>query len=102
MTEALSSATSDLPRVRPAKAREGADLRMFARNTAGAIREGAQNAVAGAVERAVRTLQSSGYDPVVVLTGGDASRILHALPEPPIYRPHLVLEGLAHMLETAQ
>ena len=102
MTEALSTATSDLPHVTPGKAREVADLKMFARNTAGAIREGAQNAVTGAVERAVRTLESNGYDPTVVLTGGDASRILNALAKPPIHRPHLVLEGLAHMLETGK
>ena len=56
----------------------------------------------GAVERAFGTLQSSGYEPTIVLTGGDASRILNALVEAPMHRPHLVLEGLAHMLESAR
>lgn len=102
MADALAAATSDIPSVRPAKAREGADLGMFARNTAAAVREGAQNAVTGAVDRAFRTLQSSGYDAKIVLTGGDASRILNALRETPVHRPHLVLEGLAHMLESAR
>jgi len=102
MAGALASATSDIPKVSPAPARKGADLGMFARNTAAAVREGAQNAVAGAVDRAFRTLQSNGYDAKIVLTGGDASRILNALVETPLHRPHLVLEGLAHMLESAR
>ena len=102
MAGALASATSDIPRVRPAPRRAGADLGMFARNTAAAVREGAQNAVAGAVDRAIHTLRSNAYDPVVVLTGGDASRILDALCETPLHRPNLVLQGLAHMLETAR
>ena len=101
MATSLSSATSDIPQVRPAPGRGGADLGMFARNTAAAVREGAQNAVAGAVDRAIQTLQSNAYEPVVVLTGGDASRILNALCESPLHRPHLVLQGLAHMLDTA-
>lgn len=102
MSNALASATSDIPTVKPAPARGAADLGMFARNTAAAVREGAQNAVAGAIERAIRTLQSNAYEPVVVLTGGDASRILNALSETPLHRPHLVLQGLAHMLDIAQ
>ena len=102
MADSLSSATSDIPQVRPAPGRDGADLGMFARNTAAAVREGAQNAVAGAVDRAIQTLQSNAYQPVVVLTGGDASRILNALCESPLHRPHLVLQGLAHMLDVAR
>lgn len=102
MTDALAAATSDIPKVRPASGRAAADLGMFARNTAVAVREGAQNAVAGAVDRAIRTLQSNAYDARIVLTGGDASRILNALVEAPVHRPHLVLEGLAHMLESAR
>ena len=102
MAGALASATSDIPAVKPAPGRGEADLGMFARNTAAAVREGAQNAVAGAVDRAIRTLQSNAYAPAVVLTGGDASRILNALCETPLHRPHLVLQGLAQMLDTAR
>lgn len=101
MANALASATSDIQSVRPAPGRGGADLGMFGRNTAAAVREGAQNAVTGAVDRAIRTLQSNAYEPVVVLTGGDSSRILNALCEPPLHRPHLVLQGLARMLDSA-
>ena len=101
MAGALASATSDIPTVKPAPARAGTDLGMFARNTAAAVREGAQNAVAGAVDRAVRTLRSNAYDPTVILTGGDASRMLATLveTETPVHRPRLVLRGLAHMLD---
>lgn len=102
MAAALSAATSDIPLVRPLPARKGTQLQMFARNTAAAVREGAHNAVAGAVDRAAQTMRSNGYDPTTVLTGGDASRILEALDVAPLHRPHLVLRGLAHMLESAQ
>ncbi len=101
MASALTSATSDIPTVRPAPGRGAADLGMFGRNTAAAVREGAQNAVAGAIDRALRTLHSNAYQPAVILTGGDSSRILNALCETPLHRPHLVLQGLAHMLDTA-
>ncbi len=102
MLESLSSATSDLPHVKGAPRHRGADIEMFGRNTAAAIREGVQNAIAGAVERALQALQSNAYAPVVVLTGGGASRILDALNDAPLHRPNLVLQGLAHMLENAQ
>jgi len=99
MAASLHLATSDIPHVKAAGASADSGLSMFAKSTTAAVREGTQNAVAGAVDRAFRTLQSSGYDPVIVLTGGDASRILNALCEPPVHRPHLVLQGLATMLE---
>ena len=102
MAGALASATSDIPSVKPAPGRADTDLGMFARNTAAAVREGAQNAVAGAVDRAMRTLQSNACEPTVVLTGGDASRMLTTLSETPVHRPHLVLQGLAHMLDHPQ
>ena len=102
MANALSSATSDIPSVRPLPPRKGPTLQMFAHNTAAAIREGAANAIAGAVDRAIRTLRSNGHKPTIVLTGGGASRILDALVVKPVHRPHLVLQGLAHMLESAQ
>ena len=73
----------------------------IAANTGDAVRAGALNAVAGAVERAIRVLRSNAYEPDVVLTGGDASRILNALDEQAVHRPNLVLQGLMHMLESA-
>jgi type III pantothenate kinase len=100
MATALSNETSDIPRVSRAAAGSGG-LEMFANNTADAVRQGALNAVAGAVERAIRVLRSDAYEPAVILTGGDASRILSVLAEPPSPRPNLVLQGLLHMLESA-
>lgn len=74
-------------------------LAMFANSTAAAVHQGAWNAVAGAVERAINTLRSEGYDPFTVLTGGDASRMLAAFAEAPELREHLVLEGLLTILD---
>ncbi len=102
MLGSLSAATSDIPLVRGAAKQAAGDLKMFGHNTAAAVREGVQNAVAGAVERAFRTLQSNAYEPTIVLTGGGAARILEALEETPLHRPNLVLNGLAHMLENTQ
>ena len=99
MGQALATSTSDIPPVSPAPPRAGAALGMFGRNTAAAVREGGQNAVAGAVDRAFQALQSNAYTPTIVLTGGDGSRILNALCAAPLHRPHLVLQGLARMLE---
>lgn len=102
MLESLSSATSDIPSVKVAAKQSSCDLKMFGKNTASAVREGAQNAVVGAIERAGETMQANGFESTLVLTGGGASRILVALYEEPLLRPHLVLEGLAHMLERDQ
>jgi len=98
MLEALTASTSDIPAVgRQQSAASGLD--MFGDTTSKAVQNGAWNAVAGAVDRAITTLRSNAYDPTVVLTGGDASRMLTALGTEPLHRPHLVLQGLARMLQ---
>lgn len=102
MLNSLTLATSDIPLVRATGKNTAGDLKMFGRNTAAAVREGAENAITGAVERAFRTLNDSTYEPTIILTGGGAARILATLEQPAIHRPHLVLHGLAHMLENAQ
>lgn len=102
MLESLSLATSDIPRVAVSAKQASGDLKMFGANTAAAVREGAQNAVIGAIARAAQALRSNAYDPTIVLTGGGASRILGALDEAPLHRPNLVLCGLAHMLENSR
>jgi len=101
MAGSLATGTSDIAAIKPKAVGDAPGLGMFGRNTAAAVREGVQNAIAGAVDRAFRTLQSNAYEPTIVLTGGDASRILNALCVAPVHRPHLVLHGLAHMLEVA-
>jgi type III pantothenate kinase len=99
MTDVLAASTSDIPRVKPAPATGGGLLDMFAGSTAAAVREGASNAVVGAIDRAFDVLASAYCEPALVLTGGDASRILNALCVSPMHRPNLVLAGLAHMLD---
>ena len=59
---------------------------------------GAWNAVTGAIERALVVFRAGGYDPKVVLTGGDAERIIEHIQCDSEHRPHLVLQGLARML----
>ena len=102
MINALAGATSDIPNVRALPVGKEASMQMFGRSTAAAVREGVQNAIAGAVDRAFRALQSGGIEPTAVLTGGDASRILDALATTPLHRPNLVLQGLAHMLDSTE
>lgn len=101
MLQSLASATSDIPVVQARRRQSADDLTMFGKNTASAVREGAQNAVVGAVERAVRLLQENGHDVELILTGGGASRILDALDDDAQHKPHLVLQGLRHMMEYA-
>ena len=97
MFAALNASTSDIPVVAGRMA-VATGLDMFGDTTSKAVQHGAWNAVTGAVERAITTLRSNAYDPAVVLTGGDASRMLAALGTESLHRPHLVLQGLARML----
>ena len=102
MATALASSTSDIPAIAKS-AKAGTDpLAMFGRTTSAAVSEGALNAVVGAIERAVRALQSASIKADIILTGGDASRILTALNMPANHRPNLVLQGLLHMLESTE
>lgn len=100
MARALRNDTSDIPGSVRAPGPPGNGLDMFASTTSGAVDNGVSNAVCGAIERAVRTLRSAGRRPKIVLTGGDASRILSRLDGDVHHRPHLVLQGLAHIVES--
>ncbi len=102
MAGTLAGETSDIGAVAGSRKRVASGMEIFGRSTAEAVRNGAGNAVTGAVERAITTLRSNAYDPVVVLTGGDASRMLDAFAEEPLLRPDLVLQGLKHILENRQ
>ncbi len=99
MAKALASETSDIPMTDPSEPGEFEGLKLFAADTAHAVASGSESAVTGAVERAYRVLRSSAKDAELILTGGDASRILGALDEPAEHRPNLVLSGLWRMLE---
>ncbi len=100
MSDALRSDTSDIgvaiSNVRDPKP----GTALFANSTDRALAYGALNAVCGAVERANRQLRSLGQRPRIVLTGGDASRILKQLGGAWDHRPNLVLQGLAIMTQS--
>lgn len=67
----------------------------FPDNTGDAIASGALNALAGAVERMVRYVSEAGEaEPIVLLSGGDASLVAPLLNERVQVVDNLVLEGL--------
>ena len=99
MAKALANETSDIPMTGLSEPGQFLGLKLFTGDTAHAVASGSESAVTGAVERAFRILRSSAYDAELVLTGGDASRMLTALGTEPLHRPHLVLQGLARMLQ---
>jgi type III pantothenate kinase len=102
MATSLATETSDIPEVRRALTSQPCDLEMFAASTAAAVASGTLNSIIGAIERAAKAMRDNGQAPVVVLTGGDASRILKSLDCEAEHRPHLVLHGLARILEDRQ
>jgi type III pantothenate kinase len=102
MAASLANETSDIPGIRRKAPGGERGTDVFADTTAGAVAQGALNAVVAAVERATRMLNDSVGKPTIVLTGGDASRILRSLDGAVVHRPHLVLQGLARILEDRQ
>ena len=99
MTEALAASTNDIPAVSGRIPAAASGLDIFGDSTSKAVQAGCWNAIVGAVDRAIKTLRSNAYRPKLILTGGDASRMLTALGTEPLHRPNLVLQGLVRMLE---
>jgi type III pantothenate kinase len=100
MTAALENKTSDVGATGRARKDPGMGMQLFAKSTSVATRNGSLSAVCGAVERAVKSMRAEGFRPKIVLTGGDASRILKQLDGNILHRPHLVLQGLAFILQS--
>ncbi|HSD69945.1 MAG TPA: type III pantothenate kinase [Woeseiaceae bacterium] len=98
MSSCLSAQTAEIP-PQGRRANPSAQ-RAFANNTGAAVTNGAFNAVCGAIERAVHAARKAGLRPRIVLTGGDASSILTRLEGSVLHRPNLVLQGLAHIIDT--
>lgn len=98
MREALHANTSDLPAPKRLADRSAATTALFATTTDGALDQGAMTAICGAIERALGRMRATGFRPKLVLTGGDASRILKRLDDTVMHRPNLVLQGLAVMV----
>jgi len=100
MSSALRDQTSDIQSTSGKPKDPGDGLGVFGKNTGDAIAYGSLTAACGAIERAAKRLRGAAMRPKIVLTGGDASRILKQLNSNAIHRPHLVLQGLATMLQS--
>ena len=93
MVTSLLRNTSEIA-TRAAQGNIGADV--FADNTLGAIRQGAVNALAALVERAVQSMQARiSATPLLFLTGGASASVEGLLKYPYRHVPDLVLRGLA-------
>jgi type III pantothenate kinase len=93
MRDALARNTANL------KLQQGA-FSFFPDNTGDAIASGALNALAGAIERMVHYMtETGGSEPLVVLSGGDAGRLVPLLGSAQLV-DNLVLEGLLHIGES--
>ncbi|MEJ2346447.1 MAG: type III pantothenate kinase [Gammaproteobacteria bacterium] len=76
------------------------DVRLLARDTAGAVSGGALYAAVAFIDRVVSdTTQALGVEPARVITGGDAPRLLPLLSGRYHHLPDLVLHGLAVIAE---
>ncbi len=100
MTQVLSKETNDIGSPTGTVRDPHPGMELFASNTGGAVQCGTISAVCGAIERAAKTMRSAGLRPKIVLTGGDAARILKQLDGNVLHRPHLVLQGLAYMVQS--
>ncbi len=101
MMASLATGTSKLPDIAGEPGVAPLPQELFTTGTEDAIRHGAWTAVVGAVEHAYRQLQQDDSRARLVLTGGDAPRMLDAIAVPVEHRPDLVLHGLAFILESA-
>jgi type III pantothenate kinase len=100
MSNALSCEASGISIVKRTPQTPAPGMDAFACDTDGAVWSGAVNAICGAIDRAAQMLRSEGYRAKIVLTGGDASRILKQLGEKVLHRPNLVLQGLAFIVQS--
>ncbi len=100
MIASLSKETNGIRVPRGTIRDQGSAMGLFAENTGGAVQNGTLSAVCGAIERAVKTMRAAGLRPKIILTGGDASRILTLLDGSVLHRPHLVLQGLKFMVQS--
>jgi type III pantothenate kinase len=100
MVSSLLKNTSDIAqRAAGGQARDA----LFADNTLGAIQQGAVQALAALVERALETLeQQLGERPVLLLTGGASARLQGIIRAPGREIPDLVLQGLAVVAAQAE
>ena len=93
MISSLMRGTSDIL----SRAADGSiATQLFADNTLGAVHQGAVNALAALVERAIDAIRLNLHvSPAVILTGGACERVEPLIAAPCIVIPDLVLQGLA-------
>ena len=96
MREALTGNTGDLERLTGSGRRpEPVESGLFGQCTDAAISGGTVVAIRGLIEECRGSAKPGSVDPVLVITGGDAERIIPHLRIPVEHHPLLVLEGLA-------
>jgi pantothenate kinase type III len=93
MVSSLLTNTSDIAqRAQQGNSKDG----LFADNTLGAIRQGAEQALGALVERAVDVMRRTLNEmPKLLVTGGATDRVEKAIGLPYRAVPNLVLQGLA-------
>jgi len=85
-------AGTQIPRYEPAEADQS-----WAADTAEAVAAASIQAPAALAERLYQRLSNhAGQPPKVIITGGDAERLLAAIAPPALHHPDLVLLGLTH------
>lgn len=98
MRRALTAGTQGI-RVETGRPEQEVPLTSAA-DTRSALMAGTLCAAVAGIDRAVAGLRAPlGGDPVCLITGGDAGRLLPLLAGPYVHRPELVLEGLALIAE---
>ncbi len=77
--------------------------RLPGKNTLDAIAAGVHGSLVGGARFLVERYRSEPdwQDAIVVVTGGDGALLARNLPEPILYREHLVLKGLSRLANTA-
>lgn len=99
MRDTLNVGTSDIKADEKRRRSPAEGLGIFAKNTTDAVHAGALAASCGAIELSLKRMKGAGLNPKIVLTGGDASRILKHMNSKAIHCPNLVLQGLSIMIQ---
>jgi type III pantothenate kinase len=94
MRRGLRADTGDLGRLAPPEAGDPIASPVPGRGTAEAIGHGSVAAICALIDHCARRADAHNTESVVVVTGGDAGRIIPHLAVPAEHRPLLVLEGL--------
>lgn len=96
MRRALTGNTGDLDRLADSSGRaEPPEALILGRGTDEAITGGAMSAIRGLIEACMQSARERWGDPALIVTGGDAQRIIAQIRMPAEHCPTLVLEGLA-------